>query len=198
LFDSTGFVLVHPRAKTYSVFSITGDTYNRSGSRDGWPMAFRPSAPRLDTVGTKGFADPRAHGALRVYWHTDRVPYTREAETARGMFVVDDAPYSELNVAQWFGASRAFAQGVQSGAALPSRATLTAAIPRPDAKPDERVPPTFILKRELMHLQSAEVTLRDLTLPEGFVEVSWSASSADARTRRLPDRGAKWRALPPK
>jgi hypothetical protein len=198
LFDSTGFVLVHPRAKTYSVFSISGDRYNRSGSREGWPMAFRPAAPHLDTVGTNGFADPRLHGPIRVYWHTDRVPYTREAEIARGMFVVDDAPYGELNVAQWFGASRAFAQSVVSGAAPPSRATLTAAIPRPDAKPDERVPPAFILKRELMHLQSAEIALRDLTLPDGFAEVPWSSSSTGASARRLPDRGRKWRALPSK
>ena len=40
LFDSTGFVLVRPGAKTFSVFPLADDSYNVVGRREGWPAWF--------------------------------------------------------------------------------------------------------------------------------------------------------------
>lgn len=187
LFDSTGYVLVRPRAKTYSVFSIWGDVYNRARGREGWPKAFMFGPSRFDTVGVSGFADPGLHGAVGIFWHTDRVPYTSPgaAELARGKLIVEDAPYGELNVAQWFGASRSFAQLVASGGRLPTRATLTTAVPRADAKPTDDVPTTLILKREFSRLQSEAVDLRELTLPAGYSQAGAHPGGGD-RWRRPP------------
>jgi hypothetical protein len=40
LFDSTGFVLVRPQAKTFSTFALTDASFNFENRRDGWPEWF--------------------------------------------------------------------------------------------------------------------------------------------------------------
>lgn len=196
LFDSTGYVLVRPRAKTYSVFSIWGDVYNRARSREGWPKAFMFAPSRFDTVGASGFADPGLHGAVGIFWHTDRVPYTSPdaAELARGKLIVEDAPYGELNVVQWFAPARSFAQLVASGGTLPARATLTTAVPEANVKATDDVPTTLILKREFFRLQSEPVDLRELTLPAGYSEVAWSGKASN--NGAPPSGGDRWRKPP--
>src|SRR5207244_3163622 len=71
LFDRRGFVLVHPSSKTYSTFSISGDSFGFPGTREGWPRAFQFVAPRLDTAGKRGYGEPKSHDPIHVFWHSD-------------------------------------------------------------------------------------------------------------------------------
>jgi hypothetical protein len=194
LFDSTGFILVRPQSKAYSVLGISADSYNSIGSREGWPRMFRFVTPRFDTVDVRRFVDSQPSGPIRVYWHADRVPYTspKTAEVARGSIMVESAPYGEFNVIQWFGASRALAHLVERGGSLPTRATLTAAMPWQDERGVEAVPPTMIFKRELIHLRSDRVSLLALTLPNGYSETPWPGQQLSARNQALRASVARW------
>src|SRR5262249_20944770 len=69
LFDSTGFILVHPANKTFSSFQLTDAAYDYRYSREGWP-AFFPIAEAPSPLDTVARADStRQFGEIRVYWH---------------------------------------------------------------------------------------------------------------------------------
>jgi hypothetical protein len=192
LFDSTGFILVHPATRTFSSFTISEDSYNHQGHRDGWPDFFQFFPPHLDTL-RAGTAIAQ-HGPIDVYWHAD----AGAIAIARGRFKVDDAPMSEVNVARWFAASRALAHVADSAHALPNgRVTVTAAIPR---KPRGAGPAviSFALKHVMSNLRIADVDVSRLILPGGFTEVPWPGyESVSSPPGLSADKGARWRTSSP-
>jgi hypothetical protein len=73
LFDSTGYIVVRPKTKTFMSFSYNvASSYNYNNGRDGWPgeVSFG-EAFRADTIGP---ADGLAHAKPRqvpIYWHME-------------------------------------------------------------------------------------------------------------------------------
>ena len=70
LFDSTGFILVRPKQRTFSSFLIADHEFNYENRRNGWPeFAFVPDGSlKIDTLGASS-PDNRVirHEPTRVY-----------------------------------------------------------------------------------------------------------------------------------
>lgn len=194
LFDSTGFVLVRPGARSFSSFAIADDRFNLEGRREGWPAWFPLKRTSVDTVakGTLGAA-LRQHGTFPVYWHAD----VRGRELARGRFTVVDAPPGELAVVRWFAATRALAalalRGDSFGGMTPTVTALGLW-----AEPVDTLPPTSIIEvRPFTAIRTAAVPPERLELPAGYVEVPWPGYERVAQV--LPtsaDSGARWMRAP--
>lgn len=189
LFDSTGFVLVQPATKQYSILQISDAEFNYEGRRDGWP-AFFPFAPtRVDTVAADS-ASVRQHGEQRIYWHVDVAKDTLCAlggcsveELARGRTTVADAPVAELIVARWFGPAQALGE-IRGGVARlldkPIRVTTVS-------------PVTGI--HRIRNLRITSVSRASLVVPPDFVEAPWPGLPSNSMSKG-PDRAARWRTLP--
>jgi hypothetical protein len=189
LFDSSGFVLVRPSLKSFSVFVIADDQFNYEDRRDGWPAWFPFKRTTLDTLG-EGTppAVLRQHGAYPVYWHADMPGRS----LARGRFTVVDARPGELTVVRWFAATRAVAalmmKGDTLGGALPTVTALGLW-----AEAVDTIPPTAIIEmRPFTALRRIEVSRDRLMLPAGYTEAPWPGyervqqvfpTSADHATR---------------
>jgi len=189
LFDSTGFVLVQPAAKQYSILKISDATFNYEGRRDGWP-AFFPFAPaRIDT-GSADSGTSRDHAEHRIYWHVDVAKDTvctvggcSVEELARGRTTIAEAPVAELIVARWFGPAQALAE-MPGGVSRLSDKTIRVTT----------VSPITGIHR-IRDLRSTSVSRASLMVPPDFVEVPWPGLPARAASTGV-DRGAKWRSLP--
>lgn len=170
LFDSTGFVLVRPATKTFSVFQIADDRFNYEGRRDGWPAFFPFKRTTVDTLG-EGTppAVQRQHGAYPVYWHLD-IP---GRSLARGRFTVVDARPGELTVVRWFAASRALAALLMRGDVLGgAEPTVTALGLWGEAV--DTLPPTAIAEmRPFIALRRTDVREEQLVLPTDYTEATW-------------------------
>lgn len=189
LFDSTGFVLVRPATKQYSILQISDASFNYEGRRDGWP-AFFPFAPmRVDTVAANA-ASTSEHGEQRIYWHVDVAKDTlctlrgcSVEELARGRTTVADAPVAELIVVRWFGPAQALGE-IRGGVARlldkPIRVTTVSAI-------------TGI--HRIRDLRRTSVARASLIVPPGFVEAPWPGLPSNSTSSSV-DRAAKWRTLP--
>jgi hypothetical protein len=189
LFDSTGFVLVRPGAKQYSILRISDAAFNYEGRRDGWP-AFFPFAPtRVDTVSADSVATSD-HAEHHIYWHVDVAKDTvctmggcSVEELARGRTTIADAPVAELLVARWFGPAQALADlpgGVARLRDKPVRVTTVSPI-------------TGI--HRIRDVRATSVSPASLAVPSDFVEVPWPGLPASSASRDVA-RGAKWRSLP--
>jgi len=187
LFDSTGFVLVRPGAKQFSVFHITDAAFNYEGRRDGWPSFFRFAPTKTDTLADSSFAT--AHGEHHMYWHLDVAKDTvcglggcSIEELARGRTTLTDAPAAELVVARWFGPAQALAQlpgGIARLFDKPLRVTTVS-------------PVTGV--HRLRDLRSITVAATLLALPSDYAQAPWPGFPA---AESYPaDGGAKWRAIP--
>lgn len=186
LFDSTGFVLVRPATKQYSIFRISDAAFNYEGRRDGWP-AFFPLVPnRVDTIPADSAAT-QMHGEQRMYWHADITKDTvctvggcSIEELARGRTIIADAPLAELVVARWFGPAQALGEmpgGVSRLLDKPIRVLSWGGIHR------------------LRDLRATSVSRSSLTVPADFVEAPWPGFPSSTLTGGV-DRGAKWHAPP--
>jgi hypothetical protein len=189
LFDSTGFVLVRPAAKQYSILLISDAAFNYEGRRDGWP-AFFPFAPtRVDTV-SAGSGTTTNHAEQRLYWHVDVAKDTvctvggcSIEELARGRTTIADAPVAELIVARWFGPAQAIAE-IPGGVSRLTDKTMRVTT----------VSPITGIHR-IRDLRSTSVSRASLTVPSDFVEAPWPGLPASLTSRGV-DRGAKWLSLP--
>jgi hypothetical protein len=189
LFDSTGFILVRPAAKQYSMLQISDAAFNYEGRRDGWP-AFFPFAPtRVDTVAADSVTT-RDHAEHRIYWHVDVAKDTvctvggcSVEELARGRTTIADAPVAELIVARWFGPAQALAEIPGGVSRLGDKAIRVTTVS----------PITGI--HRIRDLRSTSVSRASLTVPSDFVEAPWPGLPASSASRGI-DRGAKWRSLP--
>ena len=189
LFDSTGFALVRPATKQYSILQISDAAFNYEGRRDGWPAFFQFAPTRVDTVPADSVAT-REHGEHRIYWHVDVAKDTVCAlggcsveELARGRTTIADAPVAELIVARWFGPAQALAEipgGISRLLDKPIRVATVSPI-------------TGV--HRLRDLRPASVSRASLTVPPAFVEAPWPGFPSSSANRGVV-RGAKWRAPP--
>ena len=194
LFDSTGFVLVRPAAKTFSVFPIANDSDNLAGRREGWPAWFPLKRTSVDTLGpTTAATILRQHGAYPVYWHAD----IKGRELARGRFTLVDARPGELAAVRWFGATRALAALMAKGDTL-DRHTPTNTALGLWAEPDDTVPPTAVIEvRPFTGLRRADVAVDRLVLPAGYTEAPWPGYEKVQQVfPTSADSGAYWRRAP--
>jgi hypothetical protein len=197
LFDSTGFILVRPATRTYSVFSLTHSSYNYRDARDGWPPLFEFSSDNSDVLLT---GDPAAgafaqHGSANVYWHAD---LDGAVPIARGWLAIGDAPASEVGVARWFGASQALAHSPALNALMGSSIRVTAVMPLGPRGDTSAARTNFGNTHYLSSLKIADVDLSRLTLPDGFSETPWPGfERVGNRPAVSGDRGARWRTLAP-
>jgi len=174
LFDSTGFMLVRPATRTFSRATITHEAYGGYEDREGWPAFFEVQPPHLDTVTAAPALAGRAPGPLDIYWHTD----SGRTGFARGRTAIAEAPFREMNIARWFGATRWLAHAADSARALPGELTVTAAIPFRPSK-EQGVPRSFILKQAFSHPAIENIDVSLLVLPRGFTEVPWTVGVPD-------------------
>jgi hypothetical protein len=189
LFDSTGFVLVRPAIRQFSVFHISDAAFNYEGRRDGWPAFFAFAPPRVDTVRADSIIAPE-HGEHRIYWHVDVAKDTvctvggcSVEELARGRTTIADAPVAELIVARWFGPAQALGEiagGVSRLLDKPIRVTTVS-------------PLTGI--HRIRDLRTTSVSRASLTVPSDFVEAPWPGFRSSSIEKDV-DRGARWRTLP--
>lgn len=189
LFDSTGFVLVRPATRQYSILQLSDAAFNYEGRRDGWPAFFRFAPTRVDTVPPDSVTTSE-HGEHRLYWHVDVAKDTvcvvggcSVEELARGRTTIADAPLAEVIVARWFGPAQALAEipgGVSRLMDKPIRVTTVSPI-------------TGI--HRIRDLRLTSVSRASLTIPSGFVEAPWPGLPSASASRGV-DRGARWRALP--
>lgn len=188
LFDSTGFVLVRPATKQYSILQLSDAAFNYDGRRDGWPAFFAFAPTRVDTIAADAAATAE-HGEHPIYWHVDvakdsvcTVGGCSIEELARGRTIIADAPVAELIVARWFGPAQALGQiagGVSRLVDKPIRVTTVS-------------PVTGI--HRIRDLRPTSVSRASLTVPPDFVEAPWPGFPSSSVSRGV-DRGAKWRAF---
>ena len=194
LFDSTGFVLVRPAAKAFSVFEIADDRFNYEGRRDGWPAWFPLKRTTIDTLGER--TPPvvlRQHGAYPVYWHAD-LP---GRALARGRFTLVDARPGELAVARWFAPSRALDALIMKGDTLGgATATLTALGLWGESV--DTMPPTAIIEvRAFTSLRRTLVPTERLVLPADYTEAPWPGYEQVQQVfPTSADHGAHWKRPP--
>ena len=194
LFDSTGYVLVRPETRTFSLFYLADDRFNYEGRRDGWPAWFPFKRPAVDTLGhSTPAAVLRQHGAYPVYWHAD-LP---DRALARGRFTVVDARPGELAVVRWFAATRALAALVMKGDTL-GGATPTVTALGLWAEPMDTVPPTAIADvRPFTRLRRTDVSIERLVLPPGYTEAPWPGyERAQQVFPTSADSGTYWKRPP--
>ncbi len=194
LFDSTGFVLVRPATKTYSVFHIADDRFNYEGRRDGWPAFFPFKRMAVDTLGDgTPQAVRRQHGAYPVYWHADIPGHS----LARGRFTVVDARPGALTVVRWFAATRAIAalmlKGDTFGGVTPTVTALGLW-----AESVDTIPPTAIAEmRPFTALHRVDVPEEQLVLPAVYTEAPWPGYEAVQQVfPTSADHAAHWKTLP--
>jgi hypothetical protein len=194
LFDSTGFVLVHPKGRTFSSFQIADDCFNYEGRREGWPAWFPLKRTAIDTLGAgTPVASLRQHGAYPVYWHAD----IKGRELARGRFTVVDARPGELAVVRWFAATRAIAALMQKGDTLAAAKPTVTALGL-WAEQVDTVPPTAIIEvRPFTSLRRADVSVERLVLPADYTEAPWPGYEQVQQVfPTSADSGAYWKRLP--
>lgn len=194
LFDSTGFALVRPATRTFSVFHIADDRYNTEGRRDGWPAWFPLKRSTVDTLGPGVPAVVlRQHGAYPVYWHAD----VAGRQLARGRFTVVDARAGDLAAVRWFAPTRALAEAMrQHGLSSGDTPTLTALGLWAEA--DDTLPPTAIIDvRRFIGLRRVDVEAQRLQLPNGYTEAPWPGYEKVQQVfPTSADSGARWRMSP--
>ena len=189
LFDSTGFVLVRPAAKAFSIASISHEAYGPYDSREGWPNFFFFEPSSFATLSPAAIVNLPLKDRLNIYWHTD----AGRTGFARGRTAIDDVPFGEMNVARWFGATRWLADFAATGRALPTDMTVTAAIPFGLSK-EPGVPQSFILKHPISNAAVTDVDLSRLVLPPDLTRKPWPGDSTTP-VQALPDE-ARWVTLP--
>ena len=194
LFDSTGFVLVRPSRKIFSVFAIADDHFNFEGRRGGWPAWFPFKRSAVDTLG-EGTppAVLRQHGAYPVYWHAD-IP---GRALARGRFTVVDARPGDLTVIRWFAPSRALASLMIKGDAFGGAAPTLTALGLWGESVDT-IPPTALVEvRPFTALRRIDVSEERLVLPAGYTEAPWPGYEHVQQVfPTSADEGAHWKRPP--
>ncbi|MEO6865185.1 MAG: hypothetical protein ABI229_07020 [Gemmatimonadaceae bacterium] len=194
LFDSTGFVLVRPATKTYSVFHIADDRFNYEGRRDGWPGFFPFKRTAVDTLGDgTPPAVRRQHGAYPVYWHADIPGHS----LARGRFTVVDARPGELTVVRWFAATRAIAALMLKGDTFGGVTPTVTALGLWGESVDT-IPPTAITEmRPFTALRRVDVLEGQLVLPAVYTEAPWPGYETVQQVfPTSADHAAHWKKLP--
>jgi hypothetical protein len=200
LFDSTGFALVRPAQKTFSVSSISENSFNYQERRDGWPKAFEFTTPRVDTLppDSSGSVAVTYH-RLPIFWHLDLEQPVGIRVLARGRMTLEDVPLGEATVARWFGAASALAHipdGVASLADDQLRVTTVVVV----AEGAGRSPPiNLVVLHALSTVRSVRMDPNRLAVPSDYVEIPWQFTVAAVGTNLTSvsrAQSAHWKSIP--
>ena len=200
LFDSTGFILVRPRKKTFSSFVITDHEFNFDERRTGWPseFAFIPNGTlEIDTLGVSRLgAGVLRHEPTRLYWILKMGPtLPMFPHNAVGRLAVADAPAGEGGIARWIGPTEALAEMARRGAVVDEqRVELTSIAP---LDPPRRSSIDLMQRQNIQCFRKADIDLSSLVLPSDFSETSWPGFQNETGVRTLTQgAGTKWTAVP--
>ena len=198
LFDSAGFVLVRPRQKTFSVFSISRSWLHLGSARDSSEGFMEFVGFRADTLPAADSATLRQHGPVTVRWHLDR----RQAGSppidvlARGWIDVSDSPAGEGSAVRWFGAGAALA-ALSAGSDSLRDATLQITATVVVKAQGQRVPLNLIVIHPIKAFARTEIDATRLALPRGFTETLWAAGKPEqGKGSTSDDLVARWRKVP--
>jgi hypothetical protein len=208
LFDSTGFVLVRPRSKSFSSFAFLADEYHYGANRGSWPSGIAATTPVVIDTAPPGGRRPMQHGEAAVYWQlggdTDPARGGRSAADARsngivatGRVVISDVPPGEVGAARWFAPSQALAKLPATSLPRTIRLTTFATFTSARMAGEARAAAVFGSEYTIAGPKRTEVDRTRLLLPQDFVETDWPAfSGMPGLPARSRDAGAKWRELP--
>jgi hypothetical protein len=182
LFDSTGFILVRPAARTYSSFVFTRAEYNQSGGFLPGQFLMKNTPWHTDTLGVAETRRLRQHAPVSIHWHLDSLDARGPMRIyARGWIELRDAPASEAGVTRWFGVASALASRPGGIRALPrDRLQLTAiALLRRSSVRDDYLRYLGLLTP--IGLTEAAIDPRRLVLPTGYRGTRWPGFERDRR-----------------
>lgn len=198
LFDSTGFVLVRQKQKTFSVFSIGRSWVHLGSARDSSEGFMEFVGFRADTLPTADPAMLRQHGPFTVRWHLDR---RRSGSPpidvlSRGWIEVADAPAGEASGVRWFGAGAALAAlsaGTDSLRDANLQITATVVL----KAQEQRGPLNLIVIHPINAFARMEIDAARLVLPQGFAESPWPGLRPEpGMVPTSDDVLAHWRRVP--
>ena len=205
LFDSTGFVLVRPRSKSFSSFAFLADEYHSGANRGSWPSGIAATTPVVIDTAQPGGRRPMQHGGAAVYWQLGDPPQGgRSASAARsdgivatGRVVISDVPPGEVGAARWFAPSQALAKLPATSLPRTIRLTTFATFASASMAGEVRAAAVFGSEHTITGPKRTEVDRSRLLLPEDFVETDWPAfAGMPGLPARSRDAGTKWRKLP--
>jgi len=202
LFDSTGYVVVRPSTRTFSVVLFTSATYRHGNVRESWDDVFDFSTDQPEDVPLTDSVRLAQHGAFAVRWHLDRLLPVGPAEIlARGRVLVADAPRGEAGVVRWMGVAPALATLRDSISPLDSDLQLTTVAVLPPQSPSLRETNRILLLPMMRNITLAGVDVARLVLPADYKETSLTGSaitgSDAAKHWLIPPRMTDRPAAPP-
>lgn len=194
LFDSTGYIVVRPSSRTFSVVSSTTSTYRHGNVREPWDGYFEFATVRPEDISPSDTVRLTQHGPFSVRWHLDRRNVGGPAEIlARGRVLVMDAPRGEGSVARWIAVTPALATLPDSIKPLDSHLQLTAVVVLPPQSKGFGETNLIVL-HPMVDIGLADIDIARLTLPPGYTERSWEkqAPALSSETTR------HWQTMPPR
>jgi hypothetical protein len=180
LFDSTGFILVRPAARTFVSFVFTRAEYTQSGGFLPGQFLMKNTPWHTDTLSVATARRLRQHGPVSIHWHLDSLDARGPRQIyARGWIELRDAPASEAGVTRWFGVASALASRPGGIRALPrDRLQLTAvALLRRSNDRDDYLRYLGLLTP--IGLSEADIDPHRIVLPAGYSGTRWPGFEHD-------------------
>jgi hypothetical protein len=203
LFDNSGFVLVRPASRTFSIFMLSESSYRLGNVHELRESMMEFSRLRADTLAATDSARLTQHGPYTVRWHLDhRYGVGARRILARGWIELADAPAGEASVVRWFGAAAALAGMRDSLEALPvDSLQVTAAVVLPrfgfGAPAATAAHVNLIAIHPLTRVAIAGIDPARLILPPGFTETPWPGFEHASRSAVSPREATdRWRTMP--
>jgi hypothetical protein len=177
LFDTTGYIVVRPSSRSFSVVSRTAATYRHGNVRESWDGYFEMSPTRGEDIARGDTLRLAQHGPFAVRWHLDRLAAAGPTEIlARGRVLVADAPRGEAGVVRWMAVAPALATLRDSIKPLDSDLQLTTVIVLP-SQSGSSGETHLINLHPISDIRLTEVELARLVLPSGYAETTLSGST---------------------
>jgi hypothetical protein len=197
LFDTTEFILVRPRSRTFSRFVLTRADYNHTGHLLPGAFLMRYTPCSTDTLGGAGERVTQ-HAPISVHWHLDSLDERGPMRIyARGWLEIRDAPAVEAGVARWFGVAIALAARPAGVAPLTGTKLQLTAVSLLRTR-DVREP--YLRYSAILTpigLVAVDVDPTHLMLPRGYTETRWPGSEQrDGMGSPSFSSAARWRVPP--
>ncbi|HEY4307434.1 MAG TPA: hypothetical protein VGM82_23375 [Gemmatimonadaceae bacterium] len=176
LFDTTGFTLVRPTARTFTRFSFTRATVRHGRGVFPGEQMIRQTVQRFDTVKASSTLGSHSRGAFTLRSHLDRwYGDGRFDQLARSWIEVRDAPLGEGSVVRWFGAAQELATMPAGlvGISLDSLRVTALLLVGPIDDGHPQVQLTTGLR--IYDVRTTDIAASRLALPKGFREASWTS-----------------------
>jgi hypothetical protein len=193
LFDTTGYIVVRPSSRTFSVVSRTAATYRHGNVRESWDGYFEMGPTRAEDISRSDTMRLAQHGPFAVRWHLDRLTAAGPADIlGRGRVLVADAPRGEGGVVRWMAIAPALATLGDSVKRLDSDLQLTTVVVLPPQSGTSGET-NLINLHPMADIRLTEVEVGRLVLPRGYAETTLSGSAVVPSS----EAGQYWRTFMP-